>query len=304
VVIVCCIVLLALLVVALAACEVEGAVVPRELASAAEVESTAAAFEAVTNAVVKAWSSGDAEAVREIYTDDIVHHDTSFGAHIVGIDDVADMASGFMTAFNGMKSRVADTYVGLEDSLDVWELWNIRLGFHEFTQDDPLVEVDLLETRGDRVSYWTLFYGLDTLDKVAGGATKERLDEAMSLLSSYESAWSSEKHQMVGDLYTRDAVREDTIFRERQEGRDAIISFAETFFAWYPGAQWSLLLPFGDGRGDAPVTGGVYAIKVSGPGDQPCEVHVAVLLKTIDDQIVHEALYYGADTLISCGWAR
>ena len=121
-------------------------------APAAEVESTAAAFEEVTNAVVEAWSLGDVDAVREIYTDDIVHHDTSFGAHIVGIDDVADMASGFMTAFDGMQSRIVDSYVGLEDSLDVWEMWNIRLGFHEFTQGDPLVEVDLLETRGDRVS--------------------------------------------------------------------------------------------------------------------------------------------------------
>ena len=109
---------------------------------------------------------------------------------------------------------------------------------------------------------------------------------------------------MVGGLYARDAVREDTIFQERQEGREAITSFAESFFAWYPGAQWNLLLPFGDGRGDAPVMGGVYAIRVSGPGDQPCEVHVAVLLKTSDDQIVHEALYYRADSLISCGWAR
>ena len=109
---------------------------------------------------------------------------------------------------------------------------------------------------------------------------------------------------MVGGLYTRDAVREDTIFGERAEGREAITSFAESFFAWYPGAQWNLLLPFGEGRGDAPMTGGVYAIRVSGPGDQPCEVHVAVLLNTSEDQIVHEALYYGADSLISCGWAR
>jgi ketosteroid isomerase-like protein len=283
---------------------VERAVAPREPAPAAEVERTAAAFETVASAVVEVWSSGDVEAVRELYTDDIVHHDQTFGAHIIGIDRVGYMASNFMNQFAGMQSRVAESFIGLGDGLAVWELWNIRLGGHEFTQDDPLVEVDLYETRGDRISYWTLFYGLDTLEKVAGSATTERLDEARSLLSSYGSAWSSGDPRIVGDLYAPDAVRDDTIFGERAEGRRAIRSFAESFFAWYPGAQWNLLHPFGEGRGDAPMTGGVYAIRVSGPGDQPCEVHVAVLLNTSEDQIVQEALYYKPDSLISCGWAR
>ena len=297
------IVLLALLIGALASCRAKRVVPPRESAPAAEVERIAEAFEAVTSAVVEAWGSGDVEAVRELYTDDIVHHDKSFGAHIVGIDHVANMASSFMIQFAGMQSQVTETFIGSEDSLSVWELWNIQLG-HEFTQGDPLVEVDLLETRGDRISHWTLFYGLDTLEKVAGSSTTERLDKARSLLSSYGSAWSSGKAQSVGDLYARDAVRVDTIFQERQEGREAIMSFAEAFFAWYPGAQWNILLPFGDGRGDEPVTGGVYAIRMSGPGGQPCEVHVAVLLNTFEDQIVQEALYYEPDSLIRCGWAR
>jgi hypothetical protein len=181
-------------------------------------------------------------------------------------------------------------------------LWDITLRGYEFTQDDPLVEIDLLETRGDRISYWTLLYGLDTLEKV--GWTGERLDEARSLLSSYSSAWSSGDPRIVGDLYAHDAVREDTIFGQRAEGRRAISSFAESFFAWYPGAQWKLLLPFGDGRLQGPVVGGVFALKVSGPSGERCEVQAAVLLKTSDDQIVREALYYGGDSLISCGWAR
>ena len=152
VVIVRSIFLLALLVVAVASCRAKRVVPPREPASAAEVERTAVAFEAITSAVVEAWSSGDIDAVGELYTDDIVHHDETFGAHIVGIDDVVSMASSFMTKFAGMQSRIAESYVGSEGGLDVWELWNIQLGFHEFTQDDPLVEVDLLETRGDRIS--------------------------------------------------------------------------------------------------------------------------------------------------------
>jgi ketosteroid isomerase-like protein len=296
------IVLLALLVIALASCGAERAVAPREPAPAAEVERAAVAFEAVTSAVVEAWSSGDVDAVRALYTDDIVHHDTSFGAHIVGIEGVARMASSFMAEYAGMQSRVADWLIGSEDGLDVWELWNLTLLGYEFTQDDPLVEVDLLETRGDRISYWTLFYGLDTLEKMRWA--RKSLDEARSLLASYGSAWSSGDPRIVGDLYAGDAVREDTIFGEHAEGRGAISSFAESFFASYPGAQWKLLLPFSDGRLHAPVVGGIFAITVSGPSGERCEIHAAVLLKTSDDQIVHEALYYGADSLISCGWAR
>jgi ketosteroid isomerase-like protein len=294
--------LLALLAVALVSCGVEPATAPREPAPAAEVERTAAAFEDVTSAMVEAWDSGDVDAVRELYTDDIVHHDTSFGAHIVGIDAVARMASNVTAEYAGMQSRIADRLVGSNDSLDVWEVGNITLGSYEFTQDDPLVEVDLLETRGDRISYWTLLYSLDTLEKV--GRSGERLDKARSLLSSYGSAWSSGDPRIVGDLYAPDAVREDTIFGERAEGRRAIRSFAESFFAWYPGAQWKLLLPFGDGRFQAPVVGGVFAITVSGPSGEGCEVHAAMLLETSDDEIVHETLYYGADSLINCGWAR
>jgi ketosteroid isomerase-like protein len=295
-------VLLGLLIVALASCGAERAVAPREPVAAAEVERTAAAFKAATSAVVEAWNSGNVDTIRELYTDDIVHHDKSFGAHIVGIDRVVRMASSFVAEYAGMQSRAADWLIGSEDSLVVWKLWDITLRGYEFTQDDLLVEVDLLETRGDRVSYWTLFYGLDTLEKV--GWPGERLDEARSLLRSYGSAWSSGDPQIVGDLHARDAVREDTIFGERAEGQRPIRSFAESFLAWYPGAQWKLLLPFGDGQRHAPVVGGVFAITVSGPSGEQCEVHAAVLLKTSDDQIVHEALYYGADSLISCGWAQ
>jgi hypothetical protein len=43
---------------------------------------------------------------------------------------------------------------------------------------------------------------------------------------------------------------------------------------------------------------------VIGPSGERCEVHAAALLKTANDLIVHESLYYGADSLIGCGWAR
>ncbi len=295
--------LLALLVVSVASCGEERVVTPRELASATEVERIAADSETIISVGVEAWNSGVAETIRAVYTDDIVHHDDTSGMHIVGIEDVAEMATTVMLFFPSYQNRVTDWYIGSEDILAVYEIWNLGLGGYEFTEDDPLVEVDLLETRGDRISYWTLFHGLDSLEK-RSKATPERTEEARAILSSHGSAWSSGNPRIVGDLYTSNAIREDTLFGERLEGPEHIRSFAESFFAWYPGAQWNLRLPFGDGQGESPVTGGTYVISVSGPGGQSCEVHAAVLLKTFEDQIVHEALYYEPESLIRCGWAR
>jgi len=282
----------------------EPAVAHGEPLSAAEIERTAAEFEAIAN-VVEAYETGDVEAALANYTDDIVHNDSTFFVHLVGIDRVGSMVSSFMTQFSKiMQLHFAEMYIGSEDGITVVESWNFHVRAHKFTQDDPMVEVDLLETRDGRISYWTLFYDLDTLEAIKGGASTERLDEVRSLLASYSEAWSSGNPQMVASLYAGEAVREDSLFQERQEGPEAIMSFAESFFAWYPDAQWNLLLPFGEGHGTAPRTGGVYAINVSDPYGQTCEVQIAVLLNTSEDQIVQEALYYEPDSLISCGWAR
>lgn len=94
----------------------------------------------------------------------------------------------------------------------------------------------------------------------------------------------------MAELYSSDAVREDTIIGERLEGREVIASFAESFFAWYPGVQWSLPLGFGEGRGDTPTTGGVFTIRVSDSDGQPCEVQAVVLLQASEDKIVDEVL--------------
>jgi ketosteroid isomerase-like protein len=292
-----------LVIVVMASCGVETPVTPREPASAAEVEQTSAAFKAVTNAWDKAYASKDLELIRATYTDDIEHHDETLDAHIVGIDDIEAMTSQFITFFPSLRRLITDWFIGSEDSLAVYEYWNLSLGGHKFTQEDPMVMVFLLETRGDRISDWTLFYDLETIEK-SRSAPSERLEKVESLLSSYGSAWSSGNSRIVGDLYAGNAVREDTIFGERQEGREAVSSASESFFAWYSGAQWILLLPFGVGQEDAPMTGGLFEIAVTDTAGQPCKVQTVVLLKTSNDQIVHETLYYEPNSLIACGWTQ
>ena len=140
----------------------------------------------------------------------------------------------------------------------------------------------LSQIRGDRYSSWTLFEEPKSIEKRDDVIVdKRRFDEARSLLSSYGSAWSSGDANLVGKLYADSAIRKDTIFRESQQGSEAVNSFARSFFAWYPGAQWTLLQTFGEWAGESPTIGGTYKVEVTDSANQPCGIHVAVLLKPL-----------------------
>lgn len=295
--------LMALLVLGLAACTANDPIPPRQPADAEEVQRIADAFQAVTTMQVDAWNSHDVQQIKAAYTDDIVHADRSSATRIEGIDRVGAMASQVVTFFPSMTSNTADRFIGSDAVLAVIDISNVQLGGYRFTEDDPIIEVDRFETRGDRISYWTLFYGVDTLEKWAA-ASPEHLEAAKSLLSAYGSAWASGKPSRVGDLYAPDAVRQDTIFNVRQEDRGAVESYARSFFAWYPDATWELDLPFGDSETDPTMTGGVFTITTD-PGRQgSCQVVMAVLLESSDGLITQEYVYYEPESLINCGWAQ
>jgi ketosteroid isomerase-like protein len=271
----------------------------REPVSAIEVERIASAFETITNLQVEAWNAYDFDAMRALYTDDIEFTDTTFGDHMVGINKVIDMARAMSVNYSSMRRHVIGHFVGLEDSVATYNYW----GFEGFTPDDPMLWVFQLRTSGDRISNWTLLEGLEATEKLNLGS-ELRFDEARFLLSSYQSAWSSGDPMRVAELYSNDTVRTDTLFQEKQEGQEALTSFAESFFAWYPDAPWTLLQSFGEWKGEAPLIGGTYSIKVTDSFDQPCEVLVAVLLQASEGKITHEDLYYQPDSLIKCGWAK
>jgi ketosteroid isomerase-like protein len=126
------------------------------------------------------------------------------------------------------------------------------------------------------------------------------------MLNYYASAWSSMDFEAVANMYAKDALRQDTLFSESQEESKAIKAFAESFFTWYPGAQWTPLVMFGEkGFHDKPqAIGSSYAIEVTDPTGEACEVMVVVLLHVFEGEIVQEDLYYDTDSLIQCGWAQ
>jgi hypothetical protein len=87
------------------------------------------------------------------------------------------------------------------------------------------------------------------------------------------------------------------------DGRKSIEKFASDFFVWYPNVTWKMIEPFEE---DSPgnIDGGIFGIQVSDPSGKPCEVQVALLLEPSDKGIVKERIYYDAESLITCGWAR
>jgi hypothetical protein len=280
----------------------------RALLSVTEVESMAVEFERAANAHIEAWNTHDLEVIRSVYTHDIVHDDGA--SYYSGIDEVMGMASMMDVYFPNMQSRLGDTFIGLEDGLAMWEVWNVNSLSPDFTEDNPGIEFDLLQIREGRIAHWTLFYKLDFQER-AGWSTR-RAESISLLLEDFGSAWSSGDSTQVSALYTRDAIMADALFGDMMEGRRAIKAYAENFFAWYPGVEWLLIHSFSDNNksdthpdiGFGNVTGGVYAIRLADTEGKLCDVLAAVLLEHTDEGIIQERIYYNADSLISCGWAQ
>jgi len=248
-------------------------------------------FESVAKGQVDAWNTHDLDVIRQLYTEDIVHHDGY--PCFVGIDDVMYMAKSMMIMFPKFEGRLGGVYIGRQDGIGVWEGWNL----FGYTKGHPSLEYDLLETVNGRISYWTLFYTQELMEKFSADVVNTRF------LENFASTWSSGDPQAVASLYTQDATREDTLFKERQQGQATILAFAANFFALLPGARWELLQPFGE-TSPGKVQGGVYAIHVSDQSGKPCGVQTLLLLELSEEGILSERAYYDADSLVACNWAR
>ncbi len=122
---------------ALTACAKVSEVPPREPISAAEVKRIASAFETITTANAEAWDAYDFDAMKALYTDDIVFTEATFGDHIVGIDEVMSMARGMSVSYADMRRKITNHYIGLEDSLSVYDYWN----WFGSTEENPFLYV-------------------------------------------------------------------------------------------------------------------------------------------------------------------
>ena len=119
---------------------------------AAALQARAAYCTTIVDGQIAAWDTRDPERIREVYTDDIVHFDN--GPGLAGIDKVISMSEMMFRAFPEWPMAPGDTYISADKCAGEWVVWDIM----SFTQDEPGVEFDVLETRDDKISYWRLLY--------------------------------------------------------------------------------------------------------------------------------------------------
>jgi len=230
--------------------------------------------------------------VEEAYSPDVVFHDETFGDHREGHASATSMYQLFLSYFADSIVEDRPTLIGDPTALDVIPFWDMTLGSWEFTEAEPLIEIDLIEIDEGRVGSLLLYYDLASLRRMQGD--RPHLDG--SLQEDYAVAWTTESAADVAALYTEQALRHDGLAGVDASGRQAILAEAERWFEALAGATWTVQLPFGEAS--AQQAGGIFSVDHQG-----CMVTIGILFD-LDEagSITQERLHYDPATLRACGW--
>jgi len=280
------------LILLLSACSSDVQVV---LPAADQVMALGESCAEIYQAQIEAWISEEPEQLRAIYTDDIVHFDGK--PLYVGIDKVLGMAQMMFRAFPRWEMKAGPTYISQNECLGTWIFWNTG----GWTEEDPGLEFDILETREGKISFWRLFYDRHF--------DSYRINEGF--LQDFAAAWSSGDLESVLGLYSQDAVVEDTLLGVTASGSSAIRVYADSVLSENPEISWELTYPFAEGDFDNDESevlasqGGTYTINTLDGQGSPCQIQ-AVLILTPDGEgkILHQKTFYEVDSLITCGWVH
>jgi ketosteroid isomerase-like protein len=261
--------------------------------STQEIQALGKACDDIAKRQIETWDTRDPEKLRDIYTEDIVHFD-SHPAY-VGIDQVLDMARMMFRTFPAWEMEAGDTYISQEKCLGTWKNWGV-MGFKE---ENPFLEFDLLETQGNKISFWRLFYD-------------ERFrPNDFDLLAIFKNAWSSNDLETLLEVYSENAVLQDTLFGTSIEGRESITDYLQNFLDLSQGGSWTLIQGFSERYVPykidymGPSMGGVFSVNTRKPNGENCDVLVAAILTPDENgKIQSQETFYDANSLIECGWVK
>lgn len=277
----------------------ESGPVAREPLGAEDVAAVDGTYAALAETERVAYETGDADLFLEVFAEDVVHLDRSFGADIRGLEAVHAMLRDFMIATSGMQQEPDPSYISSDGFVAFVQLHPLRLRSHDFTAQEPLLEVDRYEVRDGRVAFWQLYYGLDTLRAFSFGVEPDQIAADEDVLDGYAAAWSGGDPGAVAARYSPDARYEDGLFERREQGRDAIRSYAAEMFAWYPELTVEVEQRFAD-TADEPTVGGRLVLHALDAEGAPCELHAAIVLETSAGLIVREQVFYTVESLRAC----
>lgn len=242
----------------------------------------------------------------DLFADDAVWND--WGVRFVGRDDIIPLLQVWAWVSGVASFRDLEYYGGRSGGASTVAVW----GMSGWTRTEPSRSIAEWQLRDGRVASVILLADLSTMEpgrfppgvSEVGPAVPR---EVRDLTSAYAEAWSSGDPAAVNRLYAPDAVREDMVFGDREESRDEIAAFASRFREWYPDAKFAVVAPYGVGEPAVPgrpVVAAELTIAASDADGTPCTVKAVVYLETKDGLIASERVYYGADSLIACGWAK
>lgn len=266
---------------------------PRPPLSADEVKTLATEFDEISRANIDGVNKHDTNLQRPLYTDDIVLYYQGNTPNATGIEGVVANNNGANSENPQLTGRLDGIYIGRAQGFAIAVWWNDD----GFTEQNPVITYVWYMLRDGKISEWWIFASSEYYAAKGTAFTIKPLQD-------YASAWSSGDSEKVTSLYDPQVVRQDTLFGENQQGSTAVKEYATNFFAWYPGVRLELLKSF-ELADSAPImVGGVYAIHVSDQAGKPCDVHAIILLKSSQNKIVNEWVFYQTDSLIACGWAQ
>lgn len=273
-----------------------------EILDANEVASLADKCDTLFNSHIDAWDSRDPEALRLIYSEDIVHFD---GRPLFeGIDSVVNMADFMFEQFPDWQMEAGETYISRDGCVGTWVNW----GVFGFTEDDPGFEFDFLETSNGKISFWRLYYSQNFHQAIDHKAIVDDV-----FLLKFASVWSSGNQSEIGKLYTQDATLEDSLYFVVVVGTQQIKKYATGFFERGSIIKWNLVDSFAESEVESYFKeqypfisqGGIFSIITNDAEANPCEV-LAIVILTPDEAgaIQRQQIFYQAETLINCGWAK
>jgi ketosteroid isomerase-like protein len=259
--------------------------------SADEVKKLSTVLDQLSDKAIQAYNSHDLDQVRQVYTEDVLVYESNEKCN--GVDcmlHTADWIFSNAPQF-GIQKR-GDAYISGEDGF----LQQDFLNFSAIPENPIIHSFVWVKPQEGKASYWRSFVSSDFF-------TSREMPFDPTILNDYTTAWSSGDAQTVADLYNTDAVREDSLFGENQQGSSAMKDFAADFVNKYPGISLELLQSFGE-TGEVKTLGGVYAMHVTDQNSKPCDVQALIVLEPNNGKISKETVFYQPDSLIACGWAR
>ncbi len=254
------------------------------------------------NRLVSIWAGWNPEELRGIFTDDVVYFNGY--PEFRGIDHLIRNAENLLIYFGEWNMEAGDTFISGEECVGSWKNW----GMADFTHENPGVEYVQLETHDGKISLWRSYYDPNFWRLFHH---PERINQ--QLINQFGSFWTHEKANRISNMYSSEAVVEDTLFDLKATGHQEIAQYFRQFQTKSERSPWILVTPLSEDiapnsyKDQYPFAtqGGVFRVQVKDNLGQPCEIHVLALIEPNEfGKITHQKILYNARTLQECGWTE